>query len=54
MTAKMIINAVEPEEYRVAFVKNGILDGFHMETSTKGRKWEISIKKYLPMQRRYM
>lgn len=38
MTAKMIINAVEPEEYRVAFVKDGILDGFHMKTSTIGQK----------------
>jgi ribonuclease E len=30
----MLINAVEPEEYRVAFIKDGILDGFQIETST--------------------
>lgn len=34
MTTKMLINALEPEEYRVAFVKDGMLDGFHIETST--------------------
>jgi ribonuclease E len=30
----MLINALEPEEYRVAFIKEGMLDGFHIETST--------------------
>ncbi|NNG08003.1 MAG: Rne/Rng family ribonuclease [Desulfobacteraceae bacterium] len=34
MTTKMLINALEPEEYRVAFIKDGMLDGFHIETST--------------------
>jgi ribonuclease E len=30
----MLINAVDPEEYRVAFIKDGLLDGFLIETST--------------------
>ena len=34
MTTKMLINALEPEEFRVAFVKDGMLDEFHIETST--------------------
>lgn len=34
MKTKMLINAVEPEEYRVAFIKDGMLDGFQIETST--------------------
>jgi len=34
MKTKMLINAVEREEYRVAFIKDGILDGFQIETST--------------------
>jgi ribonuclease E len=38
MTTKMLINAVEPEEYRVAFIKDGMLDGFHIETSTAEQK----------------
>jgi len=38
MTIKMLINAVEPEEYRVAFIKDGMLDGFHIETSTAEQK----------------
>jgi len=38
MTTKMLINAVEPEEYRVAFIKDGMLDGFHIETSTSEQK----------------
>ncbi len=33
MTAKMLINAVESEEYRIAIIKSGLLDGFHIETS---------------------
>jgi len=33
MTIKMLINAVEPEEYRVALIKDGLLDGFHIETA---------------------
>ena len=35
MSAKMLINAVDPEEYRLAIVKDGELDGFYIETSTK-------------------
>lgn len=33
MTTKMLINAVDPEEFRVAFIKDGLLDGFHIETT---------------------
>ncbi len=33
MTVKMIINAVLPEELRIAFIKDGVLDGFHIESS---------------------
>jgi len=35
MSYKMLINAVEPEEYRVAILKNEELDGFYIETSMK-------------------
>ena len=35
MSLKMLINAVDPEEYRVAILKDGELDGFYIETSTK-------------------
>lgn len=38
MTTKMLINAVEPEEYRIAFIKDGLLDGYHIETSTTEQK----------------
>ena len=38
MTTRMLINAVEPEEYRVAFIKDGQLDGFRIETSTAEQK----------------
>ena len=38
MTTKMLINAVEPEEYRVASIKDGMLDGFHIETSIAEQK----------------
>jgi len=34
MTTKILINAVEAEEYRVAIIKDGLLDGFYIETST--------------------
>ncbi|MBW2064131.1 MAG: Rne/Rng family ribonuclease [Deltaproteobacteria bacterium] len=34
MKTKMLINAVEPEEYRVAIVKDGKLDEFYVESST--------------------
>jgi ribonuclease E len=32
MTTKMLINAVDPEEFRIAFIKDGMLDSFHVET----------------------
>lgn len=35
MTYKMLINAVDPEEYRVAIIKDGDLDEFYIETSTR-------------------
>jgi ribonuclease E len=35
MPLKMLINAVDPEEYRVAILKNGDLDEFYIATSTK-------------------
>jgi ribonuclease E len=38
MTTRMLINAVEFEEYRVAVVKDGALDGFYIETSTAEQK----------------
>ena len=34
MATRMLINAVEAEEYRVAIIKDGLLDGFSIETST--------------------
>ncbi|MDY6970940.1 MAG: Rne/Rng family ribonuclease [Thermodesulfobacteriota bacterium] len=34
MTTKMLINAVEAEEYRVAIIKDGLLDGFYIESNT--------------------
>ena len=33
MTTKMLINAVEAEEYRVAMIKDGLVDGFYIETA---------------------
>jgi len=33
--SKMLINAVDPEEYRVAILKNGELDEFYIATSTR-------------------
>ncbi|MFH1242962.1 MAG: Rne/Rng family ribonuclease [Pseudomonadota bacterium] len=38
MKTKMLINAVDPEEYRVAIIKDGLLDGFHIETTTSEQK----------------
>jgi len=32
---KMLINAVDPEEYRIAILKDGELDMFYIATSTK-------------------
>jgi len=38
MSIKMLINAVEAEEFRVAIIKDGLLDGFHIETTTAEQK----------------
>ena len=38
MTTKILINAVEAEEYRVAIIKEGLLDGFYIQTSTAEEK----------------
>ncbi|MEE4354031.1 MAG: Rne/Rng family ribonuclease [Desulfatiglans sp.] len=38
MTTKILINAVETEEYRVALVKDGLLDGFHIDFATKEQR----------------
>ncbi len=34
MATKMLINAIEPEEFRVAVVKDGLLEEFFIETTT--------------------
>ncbi len=38
MKTTMLINAVDPEEYRIAFLKDGKLDAFQIETSTAEQK----------------
>ncbi len=38
MPAKMLINAIDEEEYRVAMIKDGLLDGFYIETTTAEEK----------------
>ncbi|RJR29065.1 MAG: Rne/Rng family ribonuclease [Desulfobacteraceae bacterium] len=38
MNTIMLINAAHPEEYRIAFIKGGMLDGFQVETSTAEQK----------------
>ena len=38
MATKMLINAVEAEEYRVALIKDGLLDGFYIETAAAEQK----------------
>ena len=38
MTIRMLINAVDPEEYRVAIIKDGLLDEFNIETATSEQK----------------
>jgi len=38
MAAKMLINAIDEEEYRVAIIKDGLLDGFYIETITAEEK----------------
>lgn len=38
MTSKMLINAIDEEEYRVAMIKDGLLDGFYIETTTAEEK----------------
>ena len=37
-TKKMLINAVEEEEYRIAVIKEGLLDGFYIESTTSEQK----------------
>ena len=37
-TRKMLINAVEAEEYRIAVIKEGLLDGYYIETATAEQK----------------
>lgn len=42
MTTKMLINAVEPEEYRIAVIQDGLLDGFYFQpTSTEQKTGNI-------------
>jgi ribonuclease E len=52
MPAKMLINAVESEEYRVAVIKDGLLDGFHIETATaeqkKGNMYKATVERIEP------
>ena len=36
--SKMLINAVESEEFRIAVIKDGRLDGFHIETTATEQK----------------
>ncbi|MBN2060139.1 MAG: Rne/Rng family ribonuclease [Deltaproteobacteria bacterium] len=38
MTKKMLINAVDSEEYRIAVLNDGLLDGFHIDTSKSEQK----------------
>ena len=38
MTIRMLINAVDPEEYRVAIIKDGLLDEFNIETAASEQK----------------
>lgn len=38
MKTKMLINALDPEEFRVAFIKDGMIDGFQIETSAVEQK----------------
>jgi ribonuclease E len=37
-TRKMLINAVEAEEYRIAVTKDGLLDGYYIETTSAEQK----------------
>jgi ribonuclease E len=38
MSKKMLINAVDEEEYRVALIREGLLDGFYIETAAAEQK----------------
>lgn len=38
MTTIMLINAIESEEFRIALVKNKLLDGFHIDTTISEQK----------------
>jgi ribonuclease E len=52
MKTKMLINALDPEEFRVAFIKDGMLDGFQIETSTveqkAGNVYKASVERIEP------
>jgi len=37
-TRKMLINAVESEEFRIAVIKEGLLDGYYIETASTEQK----------------
>jgi ribonuclease E len=38
MATKMLINAVEAEEFRVALIRDGLLDGFYIEVAAAEQK----------------
>lgn len=38
MTKLMLINAVQSEEYRIAFIKDRMLEGFHIDTAASEQK----------------
>lgn len=52
MDVKMLINAVDAEEYRVAIIKDGLLDGYYIETSkaeqTIGNIYKGVVEKVQP------
>ncbi len=44
MPAKMLINASDPEECRIAIIRDGVLDGFHIDTlATERRQGNIYL-----------
>ena len=38
MSKIMLINAVDSEEHRIAFLEDGMLDGYHIDTATAQHK----------------
>ncbi len=52
MKTKMLINAADPEEYRIAVIKDGRLDGYHIESSAveqkKGNIYKGIVEKIEP------